>query len=94
MFEEDGLHGLEVLARIRDLHPELRVIINGVWYGRDGGRGDEERGQRISLYTVKVPVINAPSWRLAVKQIKPAQKSEYDPSSGWRRMVRNRHGPW
>ncbi len=29
MLEEDGLHGLEVLARIRDLHPELPVIITG-----------------------------------------------------------------
>ena len=59
------LHGLEVLARIRDLHPELPVIITGVWHGRDGGGGDEERGQRISLYTVKVPVTNALSWRSA-----------------------------
>ena len=65
MLEEDGLHGLEVLARIRDLHPELPVIITGVWHGRGGGGSDEERGQRISLYTVKVSVTNAPSWRSA-----------------------------
>jgi len=65
MLKEDGLHGLEVLARIRDLHPELPVIITGVWHGRGGGGGDEDRGQRINLYTVKVPVTNAPSWRSA-----------------------------